>query len=115
MVAEKLHAMVLLGTRNSRMKDYFDLRALAREGALDLNRLAKAIAATFARRKTALPAVVPSGLSDEFARDATSQAQWSAFLTRNRLEGPAFAEVVEEVREFIAEPMRGARLGLPAA
>ena len=34
-IAEKLHAIVLFGTRNSRMKDYFDLRALAREGAVD--------------------------------------------------------------------------------
>ncbi len=104
--AEKLHAMVLLGTRNSRMKDYFDLRALAHEGALDSDQLAEAIAATFARRKTAVPSDVPSGLSDEFANDAASQAQWKAFLKRNRLAGPAFAEVVREVREFTAEPMR---------
>ena len=43
-VAEKLHAMVLLGMRNSRMKDYFDVRALLREGELDENQLARAIA-----------------------------------------------------------------------
>ena len=108
-VAEKLHAMVLLGTRNTRMKDYFDLRALEREGALDPDRLAEAIAATFARRKTAVPDGVPSGLSEEFATDAASQAQWKAFLTRNRLEGPAFAEVVREVREFTAGPLGRAR------
>lgn len=30
-VAEKLHAIVMLGSRNSRMKDYFDLNAIARE------------------------------------------------------------------------------------
>jgi hypothetical protein len=29
-MAEKLHAMVMLGARNSRMKDYFDLHALWR-------------------------------------------------------------------------------------
>jgi len=107
--AEKLHAMVLLGTRNSRMKDYFDLRALAREAAMEPGTLAEAIAATFARRKTAVPDGVPSGLSEEFANDAASHAQWQAFLTRNRLEGPMFAEVVREVREFTAEPLRAAR------
>jgi hypothetical protein len=41
-IAEKLHAMVALGTRNSRMKDYFDLRALAREGAVEPRGLAAA-------------------------------------------------------------------------
>jgi predicted nucleotidyltransferase component of viral defense system len=108
-VAEKLHAMVLLGVRNSRMKDYFDLRALAREGALDPKGLAEAIAATFARRKTAVPDGVPIGLSEEFASDATSQGQWKAFLTRNRLDGPPFDVVVGEVREFVSEPLRRAR------
>lgn len=33
--AEKLEAIVSLGMANSRMKDYFDLRALALEGVLD--------------------------------------------------------------------------------
>jgi predicted nucleotidyltransferase component of viral defense system len=49
--AEKLEAMVVLGIANSRMKDYFDLRALAREGAMDSDNLANAIAATFQRRE----------------------------------------------------------------
>ena len=110
-IAEKLHAMVLLGTRNSRMKDYFDLRALAHEGAVDLDSLAEAIAATFARRETAVPDGVPIGLSEEFASDASSQGQWKAFLTRNRLEGPAFVDVVREVREFVAGPLERARAG----
>lgn len=34
-VAEKLEAVVSLGMGNSRMKDFFDLRALAREGAIN--------------------------------------------------------------------------------
>ncbi len=114
-VAEKLHAMVLLGVRNSRMKDYFDLRALAREGALDPDQLAEAIAATFARRQTAVPDGVPIGLSDEFASEATSQGQWKAFLTRSRLDGPPFDTVVREVREFVSEPLRRARQRMTSA
>ena len=109
-VAEKLHAMVLFGTRNSRMKDYFDLRALAREGAVDADRLAEAVAATFARRKTEVPNGMPPGLGDDFARDPAVPAQWKAFLARNRLHAPSFAEVVMEVRSFALEPMRLARI-----
>lgn len=108
-IAEKLHAMVFLGSRNSRMKDYFDLRALSREEKWDAGQLAEAIAATFARRQTALPAGVPAGLSDEFAQDAQKRAQWKAFLGKNRLEAPALDEVVAEVRRFVAEPLMLAR------
>ena len=108
-VAEKLEAMVSLGMANSRMKDYFDLRALAREGALDARLLGDAIAATFQRRGTALPAGVPLGLGDEFARDATKLIQWKAFLGRNRLDAPMLDEVIVEIRDFVAEPLRLAR------
>lgn len=108
-VAEKLEAIVSLGMANSRMKDYFDLRALAREGALDARQLANAIAATFQRRGTDVPVDVPLGLSDEFARDAAKRAQWKAFLSKNRLEAPTLDEVVEEVRRFVAEPLALAR------
>lgn len=108
-VAEKLEAMVSLGMANSRMKDYFDLRALAREGVLDARLLRDAIAATFQRRGTALPVNVPLGLSDEFARDATKRAQWKAFLGKNRLDAPTLDEVIVEIRDFVAEPLRMAR------
>lgn len=78
-VAEKLEAIVSLGMAKSRMKDYFDLRALVvREDALDSGQLSKALAATFARRRTALPADTPLGLSEEFA----------AMRSRTRNGGP---------------------------
>ncbi len=108
-LAEKLHAMVLLGARNSRMKDYFDVRALLREEKMDAGALVRAIAATFARRRTALPEGIPAALSDGFASDATKQAQWRAFLGKNRLDGPSLAEVVAEVRTLLAQPLRSAR------
>lgn len=108
-IAEKLHAIVLLGSRNSRMKDYFDLHALAGENALDSLQIARAIAATFERRKTALPEAWPLGLSDGFARDATKRTQWKAFLDKNRLKAPPLDDVVETVRSFVARPLELAR------
>ncbi len=108
-IAEKLHAMVVLGTRNSRMKDYFDLDALAREGAVEAARLAEAIAATFARRETVIPDGMPPGLAEEFAEDDSKQAQWKAFLTRNRLLGRSLPETIAEVRAFLRKPLKLAR------
>ena len=70
-IAEKLRAVVVLGMVNSRLKDYLDLVVMLEREALDAATLALAIAATFQRRGTGLPAAVPVGLSDEFANDAT--------------------------------------------
>ena len=108
-VAEKLHAMVLLGARNSRMKDYFDVYALLREDALDPEQLMQAIAATFARRRTAVPESIPAGLNEGFATAATNQTQWRAFLDKNRLSAPALEEIVTAIRERLAAPLDSAR------
>uniref|UniRef100_C5CZ88 Nucleotidyl transferase AbiEii/AbiGii toxin family protein n=1 Tax=Variovorax paradoxus (strain S110) TaxID=543728 RepID=C5CZ88_VARPS len=43
-VAEKFHAVCLLGMANTRMKDYFDLWVLLTEGALEAAELRRAIA-----------------------------------------------------------------------
>lgn len=108
-VAEKLHAMVLLGLRNSRVKDYFDVHALLREGALDAELLARAVAATFDRRRTDLPAGTPEGLSDAFASDPANQAMWRGFLAKNRIEGPALDVVVAAIREGLTPALERAR------
>lgn len=101
-VAEKLHAIVFLGLRNSRMKDYFDLYALGQENAWEDGELRRAIAATFDRRRTSLPESIPVGLSDEYAADRTKQGQWRAFLAKNQLEAPEFPEVVAEIRKRVS-------------
>ena len=62
-IAEKYQAMVMLGQANSRMKDFFDLAVIARRTELDGATLAAAIAATFARRQTALPNERPLALT----------------------------------------------------
>jgi predicted nucleotidyltransferase component of viral defense system len=85
-IAEKFHAMVVLGRANSRMKDYYDVWMLTSTFELGPERLRRAIAATFARRSTVIPPEVPDGLSDAFAADPAKQRQWDAF-TRD-LSGP---------------------------
>ncbi|QHE86481.1 nucleotidyl transferase AbiEii/AbiGii toxin family protein [Hydrogenophaga sp. BPS33] len=102
-VAEKFHAVCLLGMANTRMKDYFDLWVLLSEGVLERAELRSAIEATFSRRQLALPSVLPAGLSDAFAQDATKQNQWAGFLKRNRLEQLVLSEVVARLRsEFLS-------------
>ena len=108
-VAEKLEAMVSLGMGNSRMKDFYDVAVLAQRFDFDGARLAKAIGATFRRRKTPLPATPALAFSDEFARDAAKRTQWTAFVRRLALSDAPdeLAEVVAIVRSFL-EPVIGA-------
>jgi predicted nucleotidyltransferase component of viral defense system len=62
-IAEKFQAMVALGIANSRMKDYFDLWAMPKTVSIDDKELEEAIAATFERRRTEIPADRPARLS----------------------------------------------------
>ena len=100
-VAEKFEALSSLGIANSRMKDYFDLWILAQHTDFDGDTLRQAIRATFDRRKTALVGEVPFGLTEAFAHDAQKQAQWRAFLRKNRLEALALNDVIAALVVFM--------------
>lgn len=108
-VAEKVEAIVLLGIANSRMKDYFDLWILSRHAEFDGGTLRRAIMTTFNRRKTALPADIPFGLTDDFAKDVQKQAQWSAFLAKNKLGELRLEDVVVSLRGFLLPVITAAR------
>ncbi|MDR6427321.1 nucleotidyltransferase AbiEii toxin of type IV toxin-antitoxin system [Variovorax beijingensis] len=97
-VAEKFHAVCLLGMANTRMKDYFDLWVLLTEGSLEAAEMRRAVDATFARRQLVMPNSLPSGLSDAFAQDPAKQRQWAAFLQRNQLGDLDLATVVVRLR-----------------
>jgi predicted nucleotidyltransferase component of viral defense system len=98
-VAEKFHAMVILGLRNSRMRDFFDVDALARLTEFDGETVSAAVRATFDRRNTQLPASTPIALSAAFHEDREKRIQWGAFRTRISGGGP---EMLHEVTERLA-------------
>ena len=78
-IAEKLQAMVALGRANTRMKDFYDIWILSYLKAFDDDRLSRAIAGTFARRKTDVPTAYPDAFTNDFADDPSKQRQWAAF------------------------------------
>lgn len=100
-VAEKLHAMVVLGLANSRMKDFYDVLVILRLFELDQRSLAAAIDNTFRRRRTVWPAGVPYPLTDSFSMDSGKRRQWTAFAKKNEIVAMPedFSEVVRELRE----------------
>ncbi len=106
-IAEKFHAMVVLGRANSRMKDYYDVWMLTSTFELDPERMRRAIAATFGRRSTEIPPAVPDGLSDAFAADAGKRRQWDAFGRSLSIQVPELDRVVRDLRDrlmLIAAP-----------
>ena len=108
-IAEKLHAIVLMGMTNSRVKDYFDLRVLLERETLDQNLLADAIAATFARRGTPVPSEAPTGLTEEFARDESRRALWLAFVKKNGLDAMSLDAIVDLLRDAFVPALAAAR------
>ncbi|MFO0667469.1 MAG: nucleotidyl transferase AbiEii/AbiGii toxin family protein [Polyangiaceae bacterium] len=98
--------MVYLRTLNSRMKDFYDVWLLARQFAFDGSVLAKAIAATFGNRETAID-VAPIAFTPELTEQASTLAQWTAF--RRKLPNTECPETLAEVVPFLSElllPMR---------
>ncbi len=71
-VAEKMHAMVILGERNSRLKDFYDIHALAQGFTFERGTLVRAARATFDRRATPIAPDIPAALTAPFY----SGGQW---------------------------------------
>lgn len=86
-IAEKFQAMVDFGRANTRLKDFYDIWVLSRRFAFDDDRVARAMAATFARRGTQLPTEPPDALTPAFSGDPEKRAQWRAFV-ENVAEDP---------------------------
>ncbi len=107
-VAEKLHAIALLGMANSRLKDYFDLSVLLTRETLDAGLLAQAIKATFERCGMAVPTEPPVGLTEEFAEDASRQTMWLSFVKKNGLDAEPLETVVEKLHLALVPALRRA-------
>lgn len=102
-VAEKLHALVVLGERNSRMKDFYDLQALAAQFPFNGETLVRAITATFERRNTKIDAALPAGLATRFFADDRRADMWRSYLDRNNLPGAPgdFTQIGERLQAFL--------------
>jgi predicted nucleotidyltransferase component of viral defense system len=100
-IAEKFQAMVALGRANSRMKDLYDIWVLSRTHEFKGDNLARAIAATFARRKTEIPSEPPDALTSSFAEDLAKIQQWNSFVDDVALQPGSLAEVVRNLTAFL--------------
>ena len=100
-IAEKFQAMVVLGRANSRMKDLYDIWLLSQAYEFKDDRLARAIAATFKRRNTAIPTERPDALNQAFAEDPAKVQQWAAFIDNVEVRPGSLTKIVDELAAFL--------------
>lgn len=102
-VAEKYHALCVLGLANSRMKDFFDLHYLITQRRFSGERVVEAIRRTFGRRDTTFSDTTPDALTEKFWGREDKVIQWRAFLRKNRFEEQALEDICREIRRFFEE------------
>lgn len=110
-VAEKLQAMVALGSANSRMKDFYDVWICSKHLDFDTDRLLKAISATFKNRETPIPAQEFEALTGTFA--AAHRVQWNAFVRKMGEEEliDRFGKIIEDIKTFAMPAFRSLASG----
>lgn len=112
-VAEKFEAMIKLGTRNSRMKDFHDIWALAGAFAFDGATLQRAVAACFSRRATPWTIEGPPVLTPAFYEIPEIGTRWRNYRVAGGILHPPperFAFVGERIIDFLG-PVRRSIIG----
>jgi hypothetical protein len=106
-VAEKFEAMVKLEIRNSRMKHFHDVCALATAFAFDGVALRAAIVGCFNRRGTPWTAERPVALTPAFYQHDDLQKRWQSYLKSGGIlvAPPGFQDVGEQIIRFLG-PVR---------
>ncbi|GAB1538292.1 nucleotidyl transferase AbiEii/AbiGii toxin family protein [Scytonema sp. NUACC21] len=105
-VSEKFQAMVSLGIKNSRLKDFYDILFLCGNFNFEGVLLSQAIQATFQRRKTSIPNTEPFALTVEFAEDSDKKKQWEAFVKKAgiNVNQNSLNEVIDIIKSFLMPP-----------
>ena len=91
-MAEKFEAAVKLGIRNSRMKDFHDIWALAMAFPFDGDQLQKSIAACFKQRGTPWSVDAPRCLTEAFYQMPEIDARWRRYLAAGAVLAPPPAQ-----------------------
>lgn len=105
-IAEKLQAMVALGSANSRMKDFYDVWTCSNHLDFNGNTLREAISATFRNRETPMPAEEPEAFTADFVDE--HRVQWNAFVKKMGEDDlvDALGKVVAHLKDFAMPVLR---------
>jgi hypothetical protein len=109
-ISEKIHAIVMFGMNNHRLKDYYDVYSLIGQHQFTGQDLVEAVINTFETQGRPIPDMPLAGLTEEFARD--KQVAWSLFLEKIDDTNPlALADVTSDLSDFAWPIMTAAQNG----
>ncbi len=98
-LAEKFQTVVRKGSRNSRIKDFFDIRCLMQTEHLSGELVSSAFQRTFEQRKTEIPFDLPVAYLPEFTKN--NDKAWGDFLKTSSIkEKIALGEVISQITPF---------------
>jgi len=98
-IAEKFHAMIVLGSFNSRMKDFYDAYILLKNNEINNANLREAILQTFKNRETEFTDN-PELFTTSFFEDKNRKIMWKAFLRKTKVsEELDFSSIVKNILE----------------
>lgn len=101
LIAEKTHAIVRHGLRNSRMKDYFDIWFLSKQFLFEGKLLAEAIQKTFLKREMEITSI-SAKIFDELTSDESKYSQWDSLVSNNvSFAKIGFKDVISHLKVFI--------------
>ena len=63
--------------------------------------MARALAATFERRKTPVPIDLPDALTRAFSEDAAKQQQWTSFVDNVAVQPGGLGDVINDLAAFL--------------
>src|SRR3546814_6222358 len=106
--------MVQDGLLISRLKDYYDIWALAERVSMDTDRVGEAIRRTFEVQGTDIPSDVAAGLSEAFV--SRNAGKWADYVASEYLSiaPPGLADVVDRIRSVALPALETARVPAPA-
>ncbi len=99
MIAEKLDAMIKLGSANSRMKDFYDIWTVVNQFQIKPEKIAPVIAEVFQNRKTTVREV-PKAFSEAFYNTPKTLERWNSFLKGIGHDPMSLEKVIFEIRDF---------------
>ena len=100
-IAEKVEAMVHLGSLNSRMKDFYDVWRMSKQFDFRSGVLCEAIRCTFRNRNTQV--ISFNVIRNELLDIDSPGKQWVAFLRKSSLAGPEeFSDILQVIDEFMS-------------
>ena len=111
-IAEKFESMVLLGIRNSRMKDFHDIWVLSETFTYDGVELQQAIVRCFNRRGSVWAVETPEAFTPSFFANAERLADWNGYrhlVSLSNSPPPTF-EVIGRLNQSFLAPVRASIL-----